>query len=279
MYVCLAQSAMRLVVLTITCISCTFFAHAQQDISLRYDSSKNIHTDYYKSFKLDLPKQEYVSQRFPGKTFILPVSLIAAGFFAAKTDPTLDVNEKIRKEIWMESPHEPFHLDNYLMWVPAVAVYGLNIAGVHGKNNLLDRSMIYLMSTTISTAAVFSIKSVTHEQRPDGSDYYSFPSGHTAQAFVSAEFLRQEYKDVSPWYGVAGYAVATGVGVLRMYNNKHWLNDVVAGAGFGIASTRLSYWLYPKIKNAFSKNKPLQTMVMPTYNQGTFGLAMVHVFK
>ncbi|MBS1600268.1 MAG: phosphatase PAP2 family protein [Bacteroidetes bacterium] len=194
-------------------------------------------------------------------------------------DPTLDVNERIRKEIWIESPHQQLHIDNYLMWVPAAAVYGLNIAGIKGKNNLLDRSMIYLMSSVISNAAVFGLKGVTHEQRPDGSDYYSFPSGHTAQAFVSAEFLRQEYKDVSPWYGIAGYGIATGVGILRMYNNKHWLNDVVAGAGFGIASTRLTYWLYPKIKNVFSKNKPLQTMMMPTYNQGSFGIAMVHFFK
>lgn len=204
--------------------------------------------------------------------------MILFGFFAAKTDATLDINEEIREEMWIESPHNEKHIDNYLQFVPAVAVYGLNIAGIHGKNNFLDRSMIYIMSSLISNTAVFSLKKITHEQRPDYSDYYSFPSGHTAQAFVSAEFLSQEYKDISPWYGVAGYGVATSVAILRMYNNKHWLNDVIAGAGFGIASTRLTYWLYPKIKNIFSKNKPLQTMVMPSYDDKSFGIAMVHLF-
>jgi hypothetical protein len=268
---------MRVILLTAACIGSLTVANAQFISSTPIDSNKYLH--YNSSFKLTAADNNFVSQRFPAKTFILPVSMIAAGYFAAKMDPALDVNEQIRQKIWTQSPHQLQHIDNYLQFVPAVAVYGLNIAGVKGKNNFLDRSMIYIMSSMISNAAVFSLKKVTHEQRPDYSDYYSFPSGHTAQAFVSAEFLYQEYKDVSPWYGVAGYAVATGVGVLRMYNNKHWLNDVVAGAGFGIASTRLSYWLYPKIKNMFSKNKPLQTMVMPSYNNGSYGFSLVHVFR
>ena len=37
-------------------------------------------------------------------------------------------------------------------------------------------------------------------------------------------------------------------GFLRMYNNKHWLSDVVAGAGIGIMSTKIAYWIYPVIK-------------------------------
>ena len=44
----------------------------------------------------------------------------------------------------------------------------------------------------------------------------------------------QEYKDVSVWYGISGYIVATGTGFFRIYNNKHWLTDVAAGAGIGI---------------------------------------------
>ena len=58
------------------------------------------------------------------------------------------------------------------------------------------------------SSAVLGVKKLTHELRPDGSDYYSFPSGHTTEAFASAEFLRQEYKDVSPWYATAGYVAA-----------------------------------------------------------------------
>jgi hypothetical protein len=41
------------------------------------------------------------------------------------------------------------------------------------------------------------------------------PFGHTANAFASAEFLWQEYKDVSIWYGISGYIIASGTGVLE----------------------------------------------------------------
>jgi membrane-associated phospholipid phosphatase len=45
----------------------------------------------------------------------------------------------------------------------------------------------------------------------------------------------------------SGYIIAATTGYLRIRNNKHWLSDVVAGAGTGILSTRLVYHFYPKI--------------------------------
>ena len=38
----------------------------------------------------------------------------------------------------------------------------------------------------------------------------------------------------SPWYAVGGYAVATFTGVMRVLNNRHWISDVLSGAGIGI---------------------------------------------
>ena len=32
---------------------------------------------------------------------------------------------------------------------------------------------------------------------------------------------------------------------MRMYNNRHWASDVLAGAGVGILSASLTYWLAP----------------------------------
>ena len=88
-----------------------------------------------------------------------------------------------------------------------------------------------------------------------------FPSGHTTEAFAYAEFIQQEYKDVSPWYGAVGYAAATATGLLRIYNNKHWLSDVVAGAGIGMASTKLAYLLYRAIKRKSFNSKKMNTMI------------------
>jgi len=218
------------------------------------------------------------SGKFPYKSFIVPTIAIAYGFVSLNSDALKDVGEHFKKALSSEPPHGPIHLDNYLQFAPAAAVYGLNIAGIKGKNNFIDRTMIYLMSTAIMASSVYAVKNWTHQLRPDSSDYYSFPSGHTAEAFLSAEFLFQEYKNVSIWYGISGYVVAASVGFLRMYNNKHWFQDVVAGAGFGVVSTKLSYWLYPKIKKWISGSKPLHSMVLPSYNQNYWSVSFVHLF-
>ncbi|MCD8260639.1 MAG: hypothetical protein LUD15_03380 [Bacteroides sp.] len=67
---------------------------------------------------------------------------------------------------------------------------------------------------------------------------------------------------------MAGYTVATGTGVLRMYNNRHWLGDVAAGAGFGILSTKLAYLIQPCISRMFTGTTKGKNffVVAPSYN-------------
>ncbi|WP_188930015.1 phosphatase PAP2 family protein [Puia dinghuensis] len=229
---------------------------------------------------IDWHKGLTYKQPFPYQSFILPAAMIAYGATAVHNGTLQKVNADVKEQIWQDNPHSLFHLDNYLQFAPTLSVYALNAAGIHGAHNFKDRTIILVMANIIANGSVFTVKSWSHEQRPNGSDYLSFPSGHTAEAFVGAEFMRMEYKDVSPWYGVAGYAMATATGLLRVYNDAHWFSDVVAGAGFGIASTRLAYWLYPKVQHLFGKNTNPETVnvVMPTYNSGTFGLSYVKVF-
>lgn len=219
-----------------------------------------------------------VKRVFPYKSLMLPAVLVAYGFVSLNSDGLADINEKVKEEVYTERSPKKVSIDNYLMFVPAAAVYGLNAMGIKGKNNFRDRSMLYGMSQLIMSATVFSVKKISTETRPDGSDRLSFPSGHTASAFAAAEFMRQEYKDVSPWYGIAGYAVAATTGYLRISNNKHWAGDVIAGAGVGIISTKLAYWIYPAIKKKLFKDKDVHTVVMPTYQNGAVGLGLVHHF-
>ena len=213
------------------------------------------------------------------KSLILPTVAIAYGFISLENDGLITLNNNTKIEIKEDHPVPVTKLDNYLQYSPAIAVYGLNALGIKGKNNFRDRTIIYGLSTVITTAIVVPLKHITKEQRPDGSDYKSFPSGHTATAFAAAEFMRQEYKDVSPWYGIAGYAAATATGILRLYNNKHWVGDVAAGAGVGVLSSKLAYWIYPAIKRKFFKNKPMSTMVMPFYQNGGGGISMIYNFR
>ena len=123
------------------------------------------------------------------------------------------------------------------------------------------------------------LKNTTHVERPDFSNYVSFPSGHTATAFIGAEFLHQEYKSISPWIGISGYAVAAATGALRMYNNKYWFSDVVAGAGIGMLSTKIAYWIFPDKHETAVKLETNYSMFIPYYNDGVAGLNWCYAFK
>ncbi len=213
------------------------------------------------------------------KSLIIPGAMITYGFISIGNNNLKNVNKEFQEDIWIDKPHQSKHIDNYLMVAPALSVYGLNAMGIKGKNNLRDRTMIYLLSSIIQNATVFSIKKLSRQLRPDGSGYNSFPSGHSATAFASAEFLYREYKDISPWYGAAGYTMAAATGYFRMYNNKHWFSDVVAGAGIGILSTKVAYWIYPSIKRKLFKNKPVNTMILPYYQKSGGGVSLVCNFN
>ena len=73
-----------------------------------------------------------------------------------------------------------------------------------------------------------------------GSDYQSFPSGHTTTAFAAASAVTSEMRRMWPksvWYvAPALYGGATLVGLGRMYHNRHWASDVVLGAAVGTFS-------------------------------------------
>jgi membrane-associated phospholipid phosphatase len=120
---------------------------------------------------------------------------------------------------------------------------------------------------------VNSLKFITKEKRPDGSSRNSFPSGHTAMAFMGAELLWHEFRNVSPWIGITGYTIAAGTGFFRMYNNRHWLTDVLAGAGIGILSTKAAYWLYPYLhQKLFEKKGKVAIQTLPYFSTKSFGL-------
>jgi len=212
------------------------------------------------------------------KRLIVPTALIGYGVASLSVKGIKQLNFSTRDEI---NEHKPDHirLDNYTQFAPAALVYGLNAFGVEGKHNFRDRSIIYGTSMLITSAFVVPLKHIVKEERPDQSNNLSFPSGHTAIAFASAQFMFREYKDTNFWLGISGYSLAVFTGVYRMLNDKHWVGDVVAGAGFGILSTELAYWLYPKINHLIGgKNQNSATMVMPFYQNKSVGIGFVKTF-
>ncbi|WP_232815812.1 phosphatase PAP2 family protein [Chryseobacterium capnotolerans] len=126
-------------------------------------------------------------------------------------------------------------------------MYGLKLGGVKGRNNIGRATLSYGASLAIMAILVNSIKYTAKVERPDGSKNNSFPSGHAAMAFTNASFLHKEYGMVNPAYSIAGYGSATITGLGRNLNNRHWVPDILAGAGIGIISTELGYFFIDKI--------------------------------
>ncbi|GEP91203.1 PAP2 superfamily protein [Chitinophaga terrae (ex Kim and Jung 2007)] len=251
----------------VSCSFSTVLAQAADSIKPAKDSSYQINKEQFKQ----LTRTESLECTLTG--VLVPAAMVGYGFYALNNPTLRDVNHHTKgwfKEIPNNTDFRPrTKIDNYLQVAPVAAVYILNMAGVKGKHNLRDRSILLGMSALLTSGAVVGIKNWTNEQRPNQQDWLSFPSGHTATAFAAAEFMWQEYKDVSPWIGMTGYIAAATTGALRMYNNKHWLSDVVAGAGLGILSTKAAYWAYPWIQRKLFKSgnsSGASKIIMPSYN-------------
>ena len=211
---------------------------------------------------------------FNYKALIIPASLIGYGALSLYNDKLTTLDTSLRNSINSDN-EKTFPLDEGTQSLAFLSVYGLNLFGVKGKNNFKDRSIVLATAYLIMGSSVTVLKKATHRQRPNQTGYTSFPSGHTATAFMGAEFLYQEYKDVSIWYGVSGYLVATGTGFLRMHNNKHWFTDVVTGAGIGILSTKIAYWIHPVVKRTLFKDKEeVSGIVTPFYTGKEYGLGL-----
>lgn len=211
--------------------------------------------------------------------YIGPAAMFSFGLLANKNAQLQNLNRQIRDEVLENNNRFHSTPEDYLQYMPVQAVFALNMVGLKSQNNFVDRAFLYALSNTIMSQSVDKLKTISRKLRPDGSDHRSFPSGHTATAFSAAEFMRLEYKDVSPVYGIAAYAVAATTGALRIYHNNHWFSDVVAGAGIGILSTDLSYFIYPRVKKFVANTLKIKTNnlhVGPTYQSKTFGLALVY---
>lgn len=202
--------------------------------------------------------------KFKPLQLVVPGALIGVGIIGLESDWLKSQNKEIREEL-QENIDRKLTIDDLAQYMPMAATYGLNLCGIKGKHGYGDLTIILGTAYALMGATVSAMKNITKVERPDGSARNSFPSGHTATAFMGAEFLRREYWDVSPWIGVAGYAIAAGTGFFRMYNNRHWLTDVIAGAGIGILSVQAAYWLYPVISKTFFHKRYLKNTYISPY--------------
>ncbi len=174
-----------------------------------------------------------------------------------------------------------FHnsFDDYLQYLPGLAVYGLQLSGEKGKHRI-DRVLVsHGLSLLLMGIVTNSIKYSAKIERPDGSKSNSFPSGHTALAFTNATVLHKEYGEQHGFYSIAGYGMATITGVGRVLNNRHWVSDVLAGAGIGIAATELGYFFADRIYKDHGENAGFLAKIEGNENPSFLALKMGSVIQ
>ncbi|MFH1000144.1 MAG: phosphatase PAP2 family protein [Bacteroidota bacterium] len=196
------------------------------------------------------------------KKQILPVGLIATGSL-------LNIGT-IKNKIQDHIPNTNTHIENYFQYTPTALIYLYDLSGFKHQNSVFDQTKYYAISQIISSTLVGNLKRITKVQRPVGGKT-SFPSGHTADAFVGATVLYHEFKNTEPLLAYSGYVFATVTGVLRMTNDAHWLPDVLTSAGIGMLTVNLVYHFKPLKKfQPFKREKDLT--VIPLISSDSIGL-------
>ena len=150
------------------------------------------------------------------------------------------------------------YYEDYVQYIPLVMDLGLDLVGVKSVDGYPDILIATATSILSETIMVNSLKLLIKEERPNGTAFNSFPSGHTATAFNAAELVRIEYG----WgWGIAAYSAATVVGCSRVAHQCHWWWDSVAGALVGIASAQIGYRTVHPIKRLFGWEMPKEAQL------------------
>ncbi|GAB3848708.1 hypothetical protein GCM10028822_12000 [Hymenobacter terrigena] len=205
------------------------------------------------------------------KAVAIPAVMITYGAITAQGDA--GVNHDARTYVQKQFRPVNTMIDNTVIFLPYLELGAVALAGVESRNDRINTLLIIAKGEAIMLASTFAVKYLANEQRPNQADNLSFPSGHTAQAFLAASIVHTEFRDKSQWYGVGAYTIATSVAALRMINDKHWQSDVVAGAGFGILSAHLAYLSH---RNRWGRKSIGRDVSMsPTYfGNGTPGMTI-----
>ena len=173
------------------------------------------------------------------KKEIFPISLITAGSILNFGNRKYDFQSSIKKT--------NTKADDYIQYAPIGIMYISDAIGIKHKNTAFNQTKYLFLSELSAGLIVQLLKNITNIERPNKQNY-SFPSMHTTQSFVGATTLYNEFKDYNKFTAYSGYLFSTTTGILRMTNNKHWISDVLCGAGIGIIVTNIIYKLEP-LKN------------------------------
>ena len=233
------------------------------------ETSPKMDFDFFKS-KTNPGVKPY---KFMDDMTFVGVPLFVAGMLIKGDKAMFRVNNKDGKKNTQLLTDFKTGIDDYTQFFGPALTVGLKLGGYEGRSDWPRLLASAAMSYGLMAILVNGIKYTAKEMRPDGSSANAWPSGHTATSFVGATLLHKEYGLTrSPWFSVAGYGVATATGVMRVLNNRHWVSDVMSGAGIGILSTELGY----AFGDLLFKGKGLlrNDLEMDFENPSFFGISM-----
>jgi len=192
--------------------------------------------------------------------------LVIQQFAQNHQTPFLDAVTKYALEPWGSG----------LYTLPALGImYGMSFA-LHDKKARMT-AIKGVEAFAYAAIATQILKQVFHRQRPSQGEapdpffwegpigdisYTSFPSGHSAAVFAVATVIASSYKK-TVWVPVLCYSLASLTALSRVYNNDHWMSDVIMGSAIGIAIGQTVFRNSVKFK------------LLPVSPQGT-GLTLVY---
>lgn len=209
--------------------------------------------DYQLNLSLgrDTASMAYRPDRFIERT-LLPLGLLSTSILY--NDNYLD--KRIIKLGGITQP--ALQSANILQYSPAGIMLLLKAAGVKGRSDWPRMITADGAAVAIQAGITNALKYTLRRERPDGRANNSYPSGHTATAFMCAHMLHKEYGEtMSPWISVGGYGIAATTGIFRVIANRHWCSDVMAGAAVGLFSTEVAYGLTDILFGEHDLSKPI----------------------
>ena len=198
---------------------------------------------------------------------LLPMGMLTTSILY--NDYALDM--RIKKQGSLISP--PMHAADMLQYSPAALLYVMKVSGMESRSDWSRMITAHLLSVAMMTSITRVTKNAIQRERPDGSTRNSYPSGHTATAFMCAHMLHKEYGEtVSPWISVGGYGIASAAGICRIISNRHFCSDVICGGAIGIFTTELSYDLTDLLFGEQGLRKPIVAPDMYEMPQWRFSM-------
>ncbi len=224
---------MKTKILLFLCLLGTLAANAQVDstavLSVGEQQSSVVS-------KENISRKEF-NLNYAHHSFSAALPIAAAGL------ALIPIDYYVRDRVQEGLPNFEMKFDDYLQYAPWAAHLALGLGGLKGvSKNRYQIVTADAFAAIMMAAVVNGLKYTVNRTRPNGHNA-SFPSGHTATAFTGATLLAHEYGHRSVWIPIAGYAVATTTGVMRVLNNRHYVSDVIVGAAVGILTAELAYWV------------------------------------